>query len=258
MTSRLHLRFRIDPDPATSVTSPQRHRDTEPSHGATADHADERRSHRASHHHIVATTTARRHEDAARPCSGRHPCLPSVMRFQPGPFHRRDGQGHPAGETPAPQRRSTSPSRSSNKKEREWQARYNAGGAAVLRAQRPWRWVAGTNTRVRSGHTPSRWRRSKTAADSAALPACDESNQMRWIREIRSNPRSSVSKTCDVAMTQKCDVSVSLCASPCLCGSTATPAMSAMTQIKCDVSVSLSVSLCLCGSTATPRRTTDP
>jgi len=50
-----------------------------------------------------------------RPCSGRHPCLPSAMRFQP---ERRDkSSGHPAGETPALQRRFTSPSRSFKKRE---------------------------------------------------------------------------------------------------------------------------------------------
>ena len=75
----------------------------------------------------------------------------------------------------------------------------------------PGRWVAGTNAGVRIGHTPSRWRRSETVADSAVrapnpchprnpppkLRRCDDSNPMRWIREIPKNPRSSASNKCD-------------------------------------------------------------
>jgi hypothetical protein len=86
----------------------------------------------------------------------------------------------------------------------------------------PGRWVAGTNAGVRIGHTPSRWWRSETVADSAARIACDDamslsalsavsplrwcdgSNQMRWIRVIRE---------IRVQKLRCCDVSVSLCVS---------------------------------------------
>jgi hypothetical protein len=104
LTIRRLAALPLDPDPETSVTSPQRHRrsaDAKPSHGETADHADERRSHRTSHHRIVASSQPRRHEDTktshAKPSQG-HRIRASVMA--PGLFRLSEVVG--AGLIPAP------------------------------------------------------------------------------------------------------------------------------------------------------------
>jgi hypothetical protein len=267
VTSRLHLRLRIDPDPATSVTSPQRHRDTEPSHGATADHADERRSHRASHHHIVATTTARRHEDAARPCSGRHPCLPSGTSFQkresgrPGttqakllcPPHHDTPLPPPKKERDRPGTTQAEPlcsehsGRGSGRTRRTLAfgtAGRSHGGGGRRPSPTPPSSPPAMNA-MSSCATPSRLRAFALATPAmAATPAmnaitqqCDGSAQSTRIR-VHPRPKNAMN-----AMTSRLRAFV-----------VATPAM---TQ-KCDVSVPLCAPLCLCGSTATLRRTTDP
>ena len=73
-------------------------------------------------------------------------------------------------------------------------------------------------------------------------PTPPPEDQIRVIREIRVPiamcdvcDDSAVSPAmCDGSICDVCDVSVPLCASPCLCGSTA---MDAMAQIKCDAAM---------------------
>ena len=124
---------------------------------------------------------------------------------------------HSAGETPAPGRTSTPPFLTFQQKG-TWHTRYNAGGAAVLRAQRPWERTDETNACVRNGRTISRWRRSKTAADSAVIPACDALRRLCVFASLRFNAMSSCLRAFVVATMRwmRC-----LCVPLCLCASVA-------------------------------------
>ncbi len=108
------------------------------------------------------------------------------------------------------------------------------------------RWVTGTNTRVRIGHTPSRWRRSKTAADSAAQTTrdalrclcvlcalcgskCDVAMSLRPLRPRGSTAMQRCLRRCDVC--DECDGSKMRCLCAPLC-------VSVPLWFNCDVETS--------------------
>ena len=89
--------------------------------------------------------------------------------------------------------------------------RYRQGGAAVLRAQRPWDRAGGTKARFQNDSTIPRWWRSKTVADSAVCLGCDVICVLSALSAV------SPLRWCDGS------VSVMFSVPPCLCGSTAMP-----------------------------------
>ena len=102
----------------------------------------------------------------------------------------------------------------------------------------PGRWVADPNAGVRIGHTPSRWRRSETGADSAVRIACDGAMSLS----------ASICAICGFSSAMSLCPSVS----PCLCGSTSMVRWcdESICSFSSAMSLCSSVSLSLCGSSA--------